>query len=172
MILWYTSVLLKKLWRYFPAFPLLCIHMAFILDAKLFPWTATWSPLGFHWCHGTGSGHCLCLFSEKPHREFISLRMVTVLLCFCRFILHFLICLLGYFLAFTYLFESLVHFCNSLFARWWVLSNSILFWRKRIEMFLLPWRTLHVPFPGGGSNLWMHKLEILEMSFILVHVYS
>lgn len=171
MVLWYVSVLLRKLWRYFPVFTLFCT-LAFILDAKLFPWTAVWCPLGFHWCHGTGTGHCLCSLRSLKETSFIWEWFPFYSFCFCCFIVHFLICLFGYFLAFTYLFESTVCFCNNLFARWWVLSNSILFWRRRIETFLLPWRTLLVPFPGGGHNLCMLKLEILETSFVLVHVFS
>lgn len=162
MVLCYVSMLLKKLWRYFPVFPLFCA-LPFILEDKLFPWRVMWSSLRFHWCQGTGSGHCLCLLSEKPHGDFISLRMVTVLLT----LLLLLYTSLSYlpvwlFSDFTYLFGSLVHFCNNLFARWWVLSNSILFWRKRIEIFLLPWRTFLVPFPARGYNLCIFKLEIFE----------
>lgn len=160
----FVSVLLRKLWRCFPVSPLFC---TFILEAKLFPWAAMCSPLGFHWCNGTGSGHCL--LSWRLH-FFENSSCLFYPLCSSWFILHFLICLFGYFLAFTYLLKSLVRFCNNLFARWCVLSNSILFWR-RIEMFLLPWRTLISPFPAGGYNLCTLKLEILEMSFILVDVF-
>lgn len=76
-------MLLRELWRYFPVSLLFCT-LAFILEAELFPWTATWSPLGVHWACVMGqdlasvSGCSLRSLVEAENS--ISVRIVIALL--------------------------------------------------------------------------------------------
>lgn len=172
MVLWYIAVLLRKIWRYFPVFPLFCT-LAFILDAKLFPWTAMWSLLGFHWCHGIGSGHCLSLLSEKPHGDFISLRMITVLLTLLLLLYSSLSYLpIWLFSGFHLPFLILSPFLQQPIGKVMCIEQQHTLLEKKKRKVLVTLENTCCAFPGGGYNLCMLKLEVLEISFILVHVIS